>query len=117
MNIVVLQTDIYWADIEANLAKLDSMVDDAPAEAELIVLPEMFSTGFCMDAERVALPNGGEVLSWMQRKAIARSCAITGTVAVSDAGSYFNRMYFVFPDGTYRTYDKRHLFIFATKGK
>ena len=55
MNVVVLQTDICWADIEANLAKLDSMVDDAPAEAELIVLPEMFSTGFCMDAERVAL--------------------------------------------------------------
>lgn len=117
MNIVVLQTDICWADIEANLAKLDSMVDDAPAEAELIVLPEMFSTGFCMDAERVALPNGGEVLSWMQRKAIACSCAITGTVAVSDAGCYFNRMYFVFPDGAYRTYDKRHLFTFGGEDK
>lgn len=116
MNVVTLQTDIYWADVSANLNRLDKMIEKV-ADADLIVLPEMFATGFCMEAERVAEPDGGKVLKWMRDKAVTSRCAITGSVAVKDDGCYYNRMYFVYPDGTFRCYDKRHLFAFGGEDK
>ena len=116
MNVVILQTDICWADVDANLNRLDKMIENI-VEADLIVLPEMFATGFCMDAEHVAESEGGKVLEWMICKAMAGRYAITGSVAVKDNGCYYNRMYFVYPDGSFRCYDKRHLFTFGGEDK
>lgn len=116
MNVVTLQTDICWADIDANLVRLDRMIDEV-VDVDLIVLPEMFATGFCMDAKSVAEQDGGKVLEWMREKAATLCCALTGSVAVACGGCYYNRMYFVCSDGSYRFYDKRHLFTFGGEDK
>jgi predicted amidohydrolase len=79
----------------------------------LVILPEMFTTGFSMDAENLAEEHEGETLSWMQEMAGSMNSAITGSIIVKETGKYFNRLYFVFPDGSYDWYDKKHTFTLA----
>lgn len=112
MKITILQRNIEWANPEANIARADEVIGCLP-EADLFVLPEMFSTGFCTRPEGVAESTGGEALRWMQRKAAERNCAVAGSVAVREDGKYYNRFYFVHPDGSVRHYDKRHLFAYG----
>ncbi len=81
-------------------------------EIDLIVLPEMFATGYNVDARAVA-GCAGEALDFLRKLARQYSSAVVGTVAVEEHGRYYNRMYFVRPDGTFDKYDKRHLFSFA----
>lgn len=116
MIVTVFQTDICWKDAKANRSKIEAMVCNLPEKPDLLVFPEMFSTGFCMVPEEVAEPEGGETLCWMQRMAKKLDCAVTGSLSVAD-GNYYNRMYFVFPDGSFRSYDKRHLFSFGGEDK
>ena len=116
MKVIILQTDICWADPEENLKRADKMMDACPG-ADLYVLPEMFSTGFCTRPEGVAEPAGDGSLEWMKRKAAAGNCAVAGSIATEDGGKYYNRFYFVCPDGTVYRYDKRHLFTFGGEDK
>lgn len=112
MKTLLLQTDIVWESPERNRDHAMEMIYGAEA-AELIVLPEMFTTGFTMAPERAAERDGVMTLEWMLALARDRRAAVAGSVAVEEGGRYFNRLYFVKPDGSYATYDKRHLFTFA----
>ena len=84
---------------------------------DLIVLPEMFSSGFTMNPKMVAETMQGETISWLQHLAKAKNCAITGSLVIEEKGKYFNRLVFVFPNGDLQTYDKRHLFTLAGENK
>lgn len=112
MKVTILQCDIEWANPTANMQNIDKMID-ANAGADLYILPEMFSTGFCTEPEGVAEPAEGETLRWMRRKAVSVGAALAGSVAVCDDGKYFNRFYFVKPCGDVVYYDKHHLFTYG----
>lgn len=111
MKTIIFQTDICWADPEANRMHVGGMMDACPG-ADLYVLPEMFSTGFCTQPEGVA-ETGCETLEWMKRRAAEHDCAVAGSVATEEDGKYYNRFYFVTPDGQTRWYDKKHLFTYG----
>ena len=113
MKVTVVQHDIAWLDKQRNLQAVENLLGNC-GKTDLIVLPEMFATGFCMDAAGIAEPeNGGEVLRWMKQTAREKDAAVTGSAAVSSNGKFFNRMYFAMPDGATEYYDKRHLFSYS----
>lgn len=113
LKCALIQADLHWEDIEANLRMFRSQINDLSEEVDLIVLPEMFTTGFTMNAPALAEPHPGPSLEWMQEVASEKKAAVTGSIIVERDGNYFNRMYFVFPDKSYKNYDKRHTFTFA----
>ena len=117
MKICLLQHDIAWGDPQANCVHLDALLATAP-QADLYVLPEMFSTGFAT-LPGAAVEHGEPCtgLAWMQRKAAALGAALAGSIALEDGPSCVNRFYFVRPDGSYVQYDKRHLFGYGGEGE
>ena len=112
MKIALLQSDIEWAMPCRNRFGAEAMIASAPG-CDLYVLPEMFSTGFCTSPEGVAEPEPCDSLKWMKDSAEMFSAAIAGSVAVEENGRFFNRFYFVTPDGNAVYYDKRHLFTYG----
>ena len=112
MEITILQQNIVWSNPEANRKKADEAISRNPG-ADLYVLPEMFSTGFCTQPEGIAESTDSETLAWMKRKAAETNAAIAGSVAVTKDGKYYNRFYFVKPDGSVAQYDKKHLFTYG----
>lgn len=113
MNISLLQTDITWQNPQANREHVKKLIDTLAEDTELVILPEMFTTGFCMLPQGVAEKVNTDTLSWMQSIAKEKKIALAGSVATEESGNYYNRFYFVMPDGSYRIYNKRHLFSFA----
>jgi len=111
MKISLLQTDIVWADPNENAKRIETLLD-SNAGSDLYILPEMFSTGFATEPEGIA-ENNLASLKWMQNEAKKRNCAIAGSVATEENGKYYNRFYFVFPDGSEKHYDKHHLFTYG----
>ncbi len=112
MKITLIQTHLHWEDRKKNLAHFDSLINSMKEQSDLILLPEMFTTGFSMKPEKVA-EEDGETLNWMKTKAREKNATITGSVAVKDNGNYYNRLFWVEPSGNIKTYDKRHLFRMA----
>lgn len=112
MKVILLQRDLVWAQPKWNVARADEAIDALPG-ADLYVLPEMFSTGFCTQPEGIAECADSETLHWMIRKAAEKQAAIAGSVAVHENGRFYNRFYFVHPDGTVQHYDKKHLFTYG----
>lgn len=92
------------------------LINDFP-NADLIILPEMFTTGFCTSPKGAAEEADNETLKWMQTIAAKKDAALAGSVATHEDSKYYNRFYFVKPDGSYATYNKRHLFTFAGEDK
>ncbi|MBF4508230.1 amidohydrolase [Flavobacterium sp. JLP] len=113
MKIALIQSDLYWEDASKNRKNLESKINKIDSEVNLIVLPEMFSTGFTMNASPVAEPMEGETVLWMKAIARQKNCAVTGSVIIIENEQYYNRMLFVFPSGELKYYDKRHLFTLA----
>ena len=109
-----LNFDISWKRKNLNFQKIEEAFQDE--EADLFLLPEMFSTGFCMDAEEIADQNN-ESLNWMKDFASKKNAAICGSVSTKENGKFYNRMYFVEPNGNVQQYDKRHLFSFSGEDK
>lgn len=116
MKILLLQTDIVWQNAEANRSKATEIINNSQ-KADLIILPEMFTTGFCTSPKGAAEKANTETLAWMQAIAKEKQAAIAGSVTTEDKGKHYNRFYFVKPDGSFNTYDKRHLFTFANEHK
>ncbi len=112
LNVALIQGHIVWHDPAANRDYYQEKIK-ATAEVDLFVLPEMFSTGFTMDPAEVAEGMDGETVTWMRKMASDHDCAITGSVVISDAGKFYNRLIFVTSEGAMYTYDKRHLFSLA----
>ena len=117
MKIALIQMSLTWCDTAANLRRAEELIANAPG-ADIYVLPEMFTTGFCMKPKYIAEPMEGPSLAWMQSMAAKKNAAIVGSVAaLSPDGGYRNRMYFVEPDGKVTHYDKRHLFSYSGEDK
>lgn len=114
LNIKAINFNIKWQDKTANFLKIESILKHETAD--LFLLPEMFSTGFCMDAEEIADKNN-ETLNWLKKLANEKKAAICGSVSIQENEQYFNRMYFVKPDGEFEFYDKRHLFSYSGEDK
>lgn len=114
MDVVLLQRDIIWADPKSNRAGIDKAFE-RNGRADLFVLPEMFSTGFATEPEGIAENEPCETLEWMKERAASLDAAIAGSVLVLSGGKYYNRMYFVKPDGEVTVYDKKHLFTYGSE--
>jgi len=111
MEITLLQTAPIWKDPDANRARVEKLVRSA-GPTDLIVLPEMFSTGFVTDPEGAAEEDGGS-RKLLERLAAEKGCALAGSVATRAEGTFRNRFHFVRPDGSGTYYDKRHLFTYG----
>jgi omega-amidase len=115
LKITIIQSDLHWQDADANLAMFEEKIWKIEGATDLIVLPEMFSTGFSMDAASLAEPVNFKSFKWMKQMAAQTGAVITGSVIIKDGGAYFNRLYWVEPDGSFDQYDKRHLFRMANE--
>jgi len=113
LNIAFIQANLSWEDAEANRKMFSEKIEKISNNVELIILPEMFTTGFSMNAENLAEETEAETLRWMQEISTSRATAITGSVIITENDHYYNRLFFVFPDGSYKLYDKRHTFTLA----
>lgn len=113
MKIALIQTSLIWENPTENRSHLAQKITGFMEDVDLIVLPEMFSSGFTMNPKAVAETMQGETIAWLQHLAKAKNCAITGSLVVEENGNYYNRLVFVFPTGEIKTYDKRHLFSLA----
>lgn len=116
MKVLLLQTDIKWQSPEYNRNHAEELINSSE-EADLIILPEMFTTGFCTSPEGATEKANTETLEWMQKIAKSKNAALAGSVATEENGKHYNRFYFVKPDSAYTTYNKRHLFSFAGEDK
>lgn len=109
LRVSLLQTTLIWEDPDENRKNLERKL--APVEdTDVIILPEMFTTGFSMHPEALAEMPAGNTLAWMQKMASEKDALLIGSIIVIDQEHYYNRLYAVFPDGSFRFYDKRHLF-------
>jgi omega-amidase len=108
--ISIVQSDLVWEDIDTNLNKLKEKITNLSENTDLIILPEMFNTGFSVNPQRVAEELNGKTLAWMQNISNQKNCVITGSFPVKENGRYFNRLIWMNPDGSYQHSDKRHLF-------
>lgn len=117
MKIAIFQTKLVWESPKKNRTLIQEYIDSCDDSYELLILPEMFTSGFTMNPENVAEPMNGETIQWMQFNAKNKNSAITGSLVIVENGNYFNRLIFVFPNGEIEYYDKRHLFTLAGEEK
>ncbi len=113
LTLSLVQTHLFWEDKKANLAMLETKIMGIVEKTELVILPEMFSTGFSMKPQLLAETMDGETVSWMKRVAAAKKIILTGSVMIKEDGHFFNRLLWVLPNGTLGYYDKRHRFAFG----
>jgi predicted amidohydrolase len=109
LSVALIQTDLFWEDTTANLASLEEKIANLPSEADIIVLPEMFNSGFTMNPA-IAEPLNYTTTRWMKQIAAQTRSLVIGSFAVKEEGRFYNRLMCVKPDGSYAFYDKRHLF-------
>lgn len=117
LRITTVQSALTWEDIEANLAMFSIKLAGLSGSTDLIVLPEMFTTGFSMDAPRLAESMNGRTMEWLANKAKLTGAVITGSFIAKEGARYFNRLVWMRPDGNFEIYDKRHLFSPASENE
>ena len=117
LHIVGIQADLFWENPVENLAYFKEKINSLPENTDLVVLPEMFTTGFTMNPEKVAEEIDGNAVSWMQKMAIKKQIAITGSIVITENDNYYNKLIFVHPSGKIETYIKRHSFTLAGEDK
>ncbi|HEY2582462.1 MAG TPA: amidohydrolase [Mucilaginibacter sp.] len=110
IKITLLQAYLFWENVDKNLQNIAAKLTGIREKTDLIVLPEMFNTGFTMDAEKLAEPMGGKTMKWMHKIATQNKCVVTGSIIIKESDKYYNRLIWMRPDGSYEQYDKRHLF-------
>ena len=113
LNIVGIQSSIVWEKPAANLEYFDEQISKLPSTVDLVILPEMFTTGFSMNPISIAETMEGPSIKWMVTTAKTNRMALVGSVVIKENDQYFNRLFFVHPNGHIETYDKRHLFTLA----
>ena len=110
LNVSIIQSDLVWKDVAANLASFAYDIDQIKDDVDLIVLPEMFNTGFVVDPEDMAEEMQGETMQWMQKQAEEKQAVICGSLIIKENYNFYNRLFWMQPDGSFQQYDKRHLF-------
>ncbi len=109
IKIAVVQTPLHWEDVDANLTMFSEILSNAQ-QADIYVLPEMFTTGFSMQPEKFAKESYNKGSEWLKQTAKDKQAAIVGSIMVEDGGRYYNRLLFATPNGKNFSYDKKHLF-------
>lgn len=117
MKVGLIQTDLLWEKPEANWKYFEEKIKSITEEIDLIILPEMFTTGFSMNPKNIAETMDGETISLLKDLAKQKNVAITGSLIIAENGKFYNRLVFVFPSGEIKKYDKRHLFSLAGEEK
>lgn len=113
--ITTIQTSLCWEDKAANLAVLEEKINGLKNKTEVVILPEMFTTGFSMQPHLFAETMEGETMEWMKRISYENKIALTGSIIIKENENYFNRLIWMLPNGQYGMYDKRHLFAYSTE--
>jgi len=113
LYISLIQTQLFWEDKAANLLMLEEKINSITQKTEIIVLPEMFSTGFSMNPSALAETMDGATVQWMKKIAVGKKVILTGSIIIQEDNQFFNRLLWVLPNGTIGHYDKRHRFAFA----
>ncbi|QXP63960.1 nitrilase family protein [Polaribacter sp. HaHaR_3_91] len=117
LNVVGIQADLIWENPERNLAFFEEKIIRLSKDTDLVVLPEMFTTGFTMKPEIVAEKMDGKSVSWMLKMAKEKNLAICGSLVITQKGNFYNRLVFVHPSGKIEIYDKKHSFTLAGEDK
>ncbi|MDB5251626.1 MAG: amidohydrolase [Flaviaesturariibacter sp.] len=113
LTVSLVQTPLHWEDKTANLAQFDAALSSLAGKTQVVILPEMFSTGFSMKASALAETMDGPTVAWMRDRAAAHRLIITGSLIIEEGGHYYNRLIWMLPNGQYGVYDKRHRFAYA----
>ena len=117
LSITLIQSQLHWEDKQANLAMFEEKINTIKEHTEIVILPEMFSTGFSMKTEELSETMDGPTVEWMKRTAIAKRIILTGSVIIHEKENYFNRLVWMLPNGTFGYYDKRHLFAYGEEDR
>ena len=115
LKITLIQSILAWENKSQNLEMFGDKISKLKDATDLIVLPEMFSTGFTMNASAMAEPMDGATVDWMRQTAAKKKCVITGSLIISEKEKFYNRLIWMKPDGSYFHYDKRHLFAYGSE--
>lgn len=113
LKFTLIQANLFWEDRKANLKMFEEKINAHASGSQVVVLPEMFSTGFSMKPEMLAETMEGPTVSWMKEMATGKKLILTGSLIVEENGQYYNRLIWMLPNGNLGHYDKRHLFAFA----
>lgn len=109
LKVTLVQPDLAWENKSANLFNIAGLIENT-GQTDVIVLPEMFTTGFSMKVQELAEPMEGPTIHWMKEKAAEKQAVVAGSLIIEENGCYYNRLVWVQPDGKLYWYDKRHLF-------
>ncbi|PIE67244.1 MAG: amidohydrolase [Deltaproteobacteria bacterium] len=113
LKVALIQAELAWENPDANLERFGKRIDHLRGAVDLIVLPEMFTTGFSMHPQRLAQPMDGKVVAWMHKQSKRAGADLVGSLTITENGCYYNRLVWVQPDGALHWYDKKHLFRYA----
>lgn len=117
LHLTLIQTRLHWENPTANRAMLEEKIFALPEKTDLIVLPEMFTTGFTMNARALAEPMNLTTFRWLKQMAAQSDAVVTGSYIVQEKGQFYNRLIWMQPDGSFDVYDKRHLFRMAEEDR
>ena len=117
LTIALIQSELVWENSEQNRKAFTQKINSISNAVDLIILPEMFTTGFTMNATKVAETMDGKTIIWLKNIAKEKNAAITGSLIIKEDGNYYNRLVFIYPSGEINTYDKRHTFTLADEDK
>jgi len=117
LTFTLIQTNLFWENKVANLQMLEEKINNIQPKTEVVVLPEMFSTGFSMQPEKFAESMNGSTLQWMQKIAFEKKIILTGSLMIEENGNYYNRLIWMLPNKQFGYYDKRHCFAFAKENE
>ena len=113
LTITTIQSNLHWENKKANLQMFEEKIGQLQQRTEVVILPEMFSTGFSMQAKTLAEKMDGETIGWMKKLSAEKKIILTGSLIIEDEGNYYNRLVWMLPNGQYGYYDKRHLFAYG----
>lgn len=117
LKVALIQADLAWENPTENRKRFQEKIESISETVDIIILPEMFTTGFTMNASSVAELMDGETIVWMQKIAKEKLTAVTGSIIISQENNFYNRLVFVYPSGEIEIYDKRHTFTLAGEDK
>ncbi len=117
LKIAIIQSELVWENPKQNRQIFTQKINSISSAVDLIILPEMFTTGFTMNAAKIAEKMDGETINWLKKLAKEKNVAICGSLIIKESDNYFNRLVFVHPTGVINTYNKRHTFTLAGEDK
>lgn len=113
LKVAIVQCDLVWENIEENICQIGACLDTLEIAIDLVLLPEMFTTGFSMRAASLAKDSKEKGLQFLKQRAKEHLCVIAGSLIVEENGAFYNRLYYYYPDGSFDFYDKKYLFTLA----